>query len=174
MPERVLVNNNWTPFPPFFTSVDSKDRSSCLESTLPEVLILKGVRWPKSRANCVLILKGLGGTKMSAIYSVRGEQGVLKLDDKFTQKVGYQRNKGLARGILAENLKGAGRGPMCAQAVESEQVKIVCRELDKDTLNMYTCLRAGLGTRELSCIRLDFRTMRANGNGQRIQEEGQQ
>ena len=61
--ERILVNNNWTPFPTFFTSVDSKDRSSCLESTLPEVLILKGVRWHKSRAKCVLILKGLGGHK---------------------------------------------------------------------------------------------------------------
>src|SRR6266567_7743437 len=108
-----------------------------VNNLVPEVLILKGVRWHKSRVKCVLILKGLGGTKMSAIYSARGEQGVLKVDDKFTQKVRYQRNKGSARGILAENLKGAGRGPICAQAVESEQVTIVVRKLDKDTLNMY-------------------------------------
>jgi hypothetical protein len=39
---------------------------------------------------------------------------------------------------------------------------------------MYTSLRAGLGTQELSWIRLDFNEIGANGNGKKFQEEWQQ
>jgi hypothetical protein len=56
---------------------------------------------------------------------------------------------------------------------EKNEVMIVIRKLDKHTLNMYTPLRAGLGTRELSWIRLAIRQIRADGKGQRYQEEGQ-
>jgi hypothetical protein len=48
------------------------------------------------------------------------------------------------------------------------------RELDKHTLNMYTLLRAGLGTQELSWIRLDFSEIRASRMSKRFQEEWQQ
>jgi hypothetical protein len=58
-----LVNNNWPPFPPFLISVDFKGRQSCLESTLPEVFILKGLRWRQNRAKWALILKDLHGSR---------------------------------------------------------------------------------------------------------------
>jgi len=74
-------------------------------------------------------------------------------------------------GYLAENQRNA---RLVTQDAEQEEVTVVIRKLDKHTLNMYTALRAGLGTRELSWIRLDFREIWANGNGKRIQEEGQQ
>src|SRR5437879_5689313 len=60
------------------------------------------------------------------------------------------------------------------QGQEKKQLRLVLRKLDKEALNMYTPLRIGLGTRGLSWIRLDFRKMEANENGQRIQEDGQQ
>ena len=61
-----------------------------------------------------------------------------------------------------------------AQAAETKRVINVIRKLDKHTLNMYTSLRAGLGTQGLSWIRPDFREIRANGNGTKFQEEWQQ
>jgi hypothetical protein len=44
----------------------------------------------------------------------------------------------------------------------NEQVTEAIRKLDKHTLNMYTPLRARLGTQELSWIRLDFSEMPAS------------
>jgi hypothetical protein len=46
---------------------------------------------------------------------------------------------------------------LVTQDAEQEEVIVAIRKLDKHTLNMYTALRAGLGTRALSWIRLDFR-----------------
>ena len=60
------------------------------------------------------------------------------------------------------------------QVAEQDGVTIVIRKLDKHTLNMYTSLRAGLGTRELSWIRLGFSEIEANGYGKKFQEEWQQ
>jgi len=45
------------------------------------------------------------------------------------------------------------------------------KKLDKHTLNMYTLHRAGLGTRELSWIRLGLKELQADGIGKRFQEE---
>ena len=58
-------------------------------------------------------------------------------------------------------------GPIWNRRVGCNMLKMIgisnaIRKLDKDTLNMYTLLRTRLGTRELSCIRLDFREMRAS------------
>jgi hypothetical protein len=39
---------------------------------------------------------------------------------------------------------------------------LAIRELDKHTLNMYTFLRAGLGTQELSWIGIDFSEIQAS------------
>jgi hypothetical protein len=60
------------------------------------------------------------------------------------------------------------------QIAEEDGVMRVIRKLDKHTLNMYTPLRARLGTRELSRIRLGFREIQAKGTGERFQEEWQQ
>ncbi len=60
------------------------------------------------------------------------------------------------------------------QDKENEGFIDAIKELDKHALNMYTALRAGLGTRELSWIRLGFRDLQANGNAKRFQEEWRQ
>jgi len=83
----------------------------------------------------------------------------------------YSRLVSFVNGYLAESQRNA---RLVTQDAEQEEVTVVIRKLDKHTLNMYTALRAGLGTRELSWIRLDFRGIWANGNSKRIQEEGQQ
>jgi len=62
---------------------------------------------------------------------------------------------------------------LVVQVAECDGVIAVIRKLDKHTLNMYTSLRAGLGTRELSWIRLGFSEIGANGNGKKFQEEWQ-
>jgi hypothetical protein len=50
-----------------------------------------------------LIPKGLGGTKISANpFGVRGRVGVLRLDDKFAQNIGFQKGEDLATGIFAK------------------------------------------------------------------------
>ncbi|PYU58721.1 MAG: hypothetical protein DMG56_20005 [Acidobacteria bacterium] len=61
-----------------------------------------------------------------------------------------------------------------AQVAETNSVINIITKLDKHTLNMYTTLRAGLGTQGLSWIRPDFREIRANGQGTKFQEEWQQ
>jgi hypothetical protein len=48
------------------------------------------------------------------------------------------------------------------QGSENKWVIETIRGLDKHTLNMYTPLRARLGTQELSWIRLDFSEMPAS------------
>jgi hypothetical protein len=63
---------------------------------------------------------------------------------------------------------------LVVQIAEQDGFMTVIRKLDKHTLNMYTPLRVGLGTRELSRIRLGFREIRAKGTGERFQEEWQQ
>ena len=63
------------------------------------------------------------------------------------------------------------------RALQGHEIKLLIdaiKQLDKHTLNMYTPLRTGLGTRELSWIRLDFTDIRADANGRRFQEEWQQ
>jgi hypothetical protein len=50
------------------------------------------------------------------------------------------------------------------ETTESKYFIGVIKKLDKPTLNMYTALRAGLGTRELSWIRLDLKELRADGS----------
>jgi hypothetical protein len=64
--------------------------------------------------------------------------------------------------------------PEWPQCEENERFTGVIKKLDKHTLNMYIPLRAELGTRELSWIRLGLRELRANGDGKRFQEEWQQ
>jgi hypothetical protein len=64
--------------------------------------------------------------------------------------------------------------PERLQCEENERFTEAIKQLDKHTLNMYTPHRAGLGTRELSCIRLGLRELRANGHGKKLQEEWQQ
>jgi hypothetical protein len=56
------------------------------------------------------------------------------------------------------------------QGKENEVFIVAIKQLDKHTLNMYTLLRAGLGTRELSWIRLDLKKLLAKVNGRRFQE----
>jgi len=63
---------------------------------------------------------------------------------------------------------GTRRGDRRLQDKENEGFIAVIKQLDKHALNMYTALRAGLGTRELSWIRLDFRDLQANGNAKRF------
>jgi hypothetical protein len=70
--------------------------------------------------------------------------------------------------------KGTRRGGRRLQDKENEGFIYAIKKLDKHTLNMYTALRAGLGTREPSWIRLDFRDLQANGNAKGFQEEWQQ
>ncbi len=70
--------------------------------------------------------------------------------------------------------KGTRRGGRRPQDEENEGFIDAIKKLDKHALNMYTPLRAGLGTRELSWIRLDFRNLQANGNAKRFQEEWRQ
>src|SRR5258708_14998504 len=70
--------------------------------------------------------------------------------------------------------KGTRRGDRRPQGKENGGFIDAIKKLDKHTLNMYTALRAGLGTRELSWIRLDFRDLQANGNAKRFQEECRQ
>jgi len=67
-----------------------------------------------------------------------------------------------------------GEGGRMLQDKENEGFIDAIKELDKHALNMYTALRAGLGTRELSWIRLGFRDLQANGNAKRFQEEWRQ
>jgi len=66
------------------------------------------------------------------------------------------------------------RAQKMAQVAETNSVINILTKLDKHTLNMYTTLRAGLGTQGLSWIRPDFREIRANGHGTKFQEEWQQ
>ncbi len=70
--------------------------------------------------------------------------------------------------------KGTRRGGRRLQDKENEGFIDAIKKLDKHALNMYTALRAGLGTRELSWIRLDFRNLQANGNAKGFQEEWRQ
>ena len=56
------------------------------------------------------------------------------------------------------------------QDKENEVFIVAIKQIDKHTLNMYTPLRAGLGTRELSWIRLGLKRFLANVNGRRFQE----
>lgn len=69
---------------------------------------------------------------------------------------------------------GQWKGHEGLQGQENERFINATKQLDRHTLNMYTPPRAKLGTRELSCIRLDVRELRANGQGKRFQEEWQQ
>src|SRR6266480_4333529 len=55
-----------------------------------------------------------------------------------------------------------------AQVAETNSVINVITKLDKHTLNMYTALRAGLGTQGLSWIRPAFREIRANGKWHKV------
>ena len=56
---------------------------------------------------------------------------------------------------VKENLGGVmKRSEERRKAEENKHVAVVIRKLDKDTLNLYTSLRAELGTRELSWIGL--------------------
>ena len=52
----------------------------------------------------------------------------------------------------SESMEKSGNGGMEGQ--ENKHVAIVIRKLDKETLNLYTPLRAGLGAREPSWIGL--------------------
>src|SRR6266849_8155425 len=54
------------------------------------------------------------------------------------------------------------------QGKENEGFMDAIKKRDKHTLNMYTALRAGLGTQELSWIRLEFRPIRADGNTKKV------
>jgi len=60
------------------------------------------------------------------------------------------------------------------QDKENEGFIDAIKKLDKHALNMYTALRAGLGTRELSWFRFDFSELQASGNAKRFQEEWRQ
>jgi hypothetical protein len=60
------------------------------------------------------------------------------------------------------------------EATENKYFIRVIKQLDKHTLNMYTALRAGLGTRELSWIRLGIGELQGGRKWQRFQEEWQQ
>jgi hypothetical protein len=66
---------------------------------------------------------------------------------------------------MAISGKGVERGDKGLQSLENEQFICVVKKLDKHALNMYTPHRAGLGTQELSWIRLDAKELLANGNG---------
>jgi hypothetical protein len=65
-------------------------------------------------------------------------------------------------GVLGEERR---EGDKWLQGKENELLIDAIRKLDKHTLNMYTPLRAGLRTRELSWIRLDLKELGANANG---------
>jgi hypothetical protein len=64
------------------------------------------------------------------------------------------------------------KGREWLQGQENERFINAIKQLDKHTLNMYTLPRAELGTRELSWIRLDFRELRANGQGKGFRRNG--
>jgi hypothetical protein len=66
----LLVNDNWTPLPLFFTSGDSKGTLSCLESPLIEVMILKDL----GREIGVWKGKLLGSADSKELRERRGER----------------------------------------------------------------------------------------------------
>ena len=83
----------------------------------------------------------------------------------------YSRLVSFVNGYLAESQRDA---RLVRQDAEQEEVTVAIRKLDKHTLNMYTSLRAELGTREPSWIRLAFSVIQASRNGKKFQEEWQQ
>jgi hypothetical protein len=70
--------------------------------------------------------------------------------------------------VNGDFLKGESRAGKRLQGKANEQLMDAIKKLDKHTLNMYTAHRAGLGTRELSWIRLDVKELLANSNGKRF------
>jgi hypothetical protein len=58
------------------------------------------------------------------------------------------------------------------QGNQNEWLTSAIKQLDKHTLNMYTLLRAELGTRELSWIRLELKELLANANGKGFRRNG--
>jgi hypothetical protein len=70
--------------------------------------------------------------------------------------------------VNSDSREGVNRAGTRLQGKVNEQLMDAIKRLDKHTLNMYTARRAGLGTRELSWIRLDVKKLLANGNGTRF------
>ena len=180
VPEKILVNHNCYPLPTFFISVDSKGTLSCFRMNTSGSVHSKRVRGAFSAFRrhfpVSVDCKRVSGRKQrncALIETAANGQGNISPSRRIPSIyiVLYTKNYQKSMTIFGRE---RGEGGRMLQDKENEGFIDAIKELDKHALNMYTALRAGLGTRELSWIRLGFRDLQANGNAKRFQEEWRQ